>query len=198
MKKLLIILLLLSVRAFAGSETIETNTATHVGAGWDSTGCVSGIGACLADDSDPSQIYMYDNNNVGSKVTCSLNNTTTSSDSSIVSVTHYLRWKADNVGVQLAIGDSVDGQSSAMRIDSAFTMLASETWQWDSLTWDNNPDGSAWSWSDLDALNLAVVDFAHANNKWGYATEIETVIEYEVPSAGGGAWQGELIIIGGN
>jgi hypothetical protein len=176
----LLIILLLPVMAWAGSETLRPDGDAAIGAGWGACGAT--FYECVSDQVDANYDSMYDNNNVGSIMFFSMANTAVA-DSTIDSVTIYVKWRTDHVGIQFSIVDSIDGD--AVRESSPFTAALVGTFYIDSITYTLAPDSEPYIWDDIDKYILGIKDYAHANNKQSDFTELWITSWYSYASAGG-------------
>jgi hypothetical protein len=187
-------LLTLSSVAWAGSETLSPDGDAAIGAGWGKCDS-SHFWKCVSDGVQAAYDSMYDNNNVGSIMFFSMANTAVA-DSTIDSVTIYVEWRTDHVGIQFSIVDSIEGD--AVRESSPFTAALIGTFYIDSVTYTLAPDSEPYTWADIDKYILGIKDYAHANNKQSDFTELWITSWYSYASADGETFRRRRNLAGGN
>jgi len=191
MKTLILLILLMPMMAFAGTETIEPD-ADIVTTNWlASTG--SDYFALLIDDSDVTVDSCYDNSNNGSYLLFTCEASVTPADSIIDSVNIHGRSKVSNVANNAVIMDSVGGQ--AMRLTSVITYAAANTYYDKYISYATDPDGGAWSWADIDDLLIGFEANNIGNNQEVVIAEHYAIVYFHDPEAVAGS--GQVIMITG-
>lgn len=191
------LIMLMSVVAYAGSQTHNPDADVTIGTDW--THHYPGAGnayLAVSDALDDSLCNHYDNNNL-TYLTFTLEDNTAGVDTTIDSVTYFVKWRTDNTGNTFGIYDSLDGGESG-RITEAISTLTANVWRTDSMKYALQPNGAdAWTWTDIDNLILGVKVIAKSNNKNLDITKIWATVWWTTPSASG-VYRGQVISIGGN
>ena len=189
MKTLILLILLMPMMAFAGTETIEPD-ADIVTTNWlASTG--TDFFALLIDDTEGTVDSCYDNSNNGSYLLFTCEASVTPADFIIDSVNIHGRSKVSNIANNAVIMDSVGGQ--VMRLSSVISYAAAGTVYDKYISYATDPDGGAWSWADIDDLWTGFEANNIGNNQEVVITEHYAIVYYHAPSTA----TGQVIMITG-
>ena len=181
----------------AGTEVLDPDGLVLIEADWDTLNCNNqDVWPCLADDTDPTQLLMSDNNTIGVNVIFTFDNSATV-DSTIDSVVVMLRVLVSHTNCRPAIIDSVGGQATAMRQATEFTLSATETWEEHTVKYTVNPDGDPYTWTDIDNYIVGIDNYAMQNNGTEQITKLEMTVHYSFAGAAADTYEGQAIIIGG-
>jgi len=153
------------VLAEVNSETLRPDGDAAIGSGWGQYTSCTYFYECISDESDATYDSMYDNNDIGS-IMFFTNANTAMSDSTIDSVTIYVKWYLDNTSNTIVIVDSVAGAEApdVYRETADFSHVSVGTYT-DSVTYTTAPSGEAYTWTDIDAYIIGVEIAGMSNNK---------------------------------